>query len=106
MAVTTRLSRSVCFRALCGLMCLAPLPGGAGIATAQEAEPNEFVPLPAGTDLAIGYYHFGIEKDYNLAGGQTVKHSRLEANIAVARYVHFTTLFGQPAGFQLFEPFG
>ena len=38
----------------CGLAALAIL--GAARARAQEIEPNEFIPLPAGTNLLLNYY--------------------------------------------------
>ena len=89
-----------------GLLCVALFASGIGIAAAQEIEPNEFVPAPAGTNLGIGYYIYQHNTDYNVAGGSTVKGSGLEVNIAIARYVHYTTLFGMPAGYQIVEAFG
>lgn len=75
-------------------------------AQAQEIEPYEFVPLPAGTNLAIGYYVYGHQTDYNVARGSTVKGSGLEVNIGIARLVHYFDLGGHPAGVQVLQPFG
>ncbi len=86
--------------------CFAVLVAGARMAAAQEIEPNEFVPAPDGTNLAIGYYVYGHNDGYSVAHGPTVKNSGLEVNIGIARYVHFTYVGGHPAGFQILEAFG
>jgi hypothetical protein len=87
------------------IVCLSFLAAG-GTATAQEIQPNEFVPLPAGTNIILGYYFYGHNSGFNLKGGPSAKDSGLEVNIPLARYVHFTSLFGMPAGFQIYQAFG
>jgi len=99
-------TRSVVRFALGGLLCLGLATGGAGRAGAQEIEPYEFVPLPAGTNLAIGYYVYGHNTDFNVARGSTIKKSGLEINVGVARFVHFFELGGHPAGVQVLQGFG
>lgn len=91
-----------------GLFCLglALAAGSAGRAQAQEIEPYEFTPLPAGTNLAIGYYVYGHNTEFSIANGPTIKKSGLEINVGVARYVHFVEIAGHPAGFQLIQAFG
>jgi hypothetical protein len=79
---------------------------GTGAAEAQVIEPDDLVPAPAGTNLAIGYYVYGHNPEFNIAGGPTVKNSGLEVNLGVARYVHYTSLFGHAAGYQINEAFG
>ena len=90
-----------------GLLCLG-LGGAlaAGGARAQEIQPYDFTPLPAGTNLALGYYVYGHNTDFNVARGSTIKGSGLEVNIGVARYVHFVDIGGHPAGVQLIQSFG
>lgn len=100
------LPRSVLQLGLGGLVCLLLAMGFATSAGAQEIEPYEFTPLPAGTNLAIGYYIYGHNTEFNIARGQTIKDSGVEVNIAVARYVHFVDIKGFPAGFQIIQPFG
>jgi len=92
--------------ALGGLLCLGFAAGFAGSTKAQEIEPYEFTPLPAGTNLAIGYYVYGHNTEYNVARGSTIKNSGLEVNVGVARYVHFVEIGGHPAGFQFLQNFG
>lgn len=93
-------------RLLCLGLGLALAAGSAGRAQAQEIEPYEFTPLPAGTNLAIGYYVYGHNTDFNVARGSTIKNSGVEVNVGVARYVHFIDIGGHPAGFQLIQSFG
>lgn len=89
-----------------GLMCLGLVAGFGGSAKAQEIEPYEFVPLPAGTNLAIGYYVYGHDTDFHVSGGPTLKNSKLEVNIGLARYVHYFEVAGMPAGVQVIQAFG
>lgn len=86
--------------------CLLLLAGGAAIASAQEILPNEFVAPPDGLNIVFGYYTYGHDTTFNIAGGPTIKGSGLEINVGVARYVHIDYILGQPAGFQIIEVFG
>jgi hypothetical protein len=106
MKVNMALLRLVCRLALSSMATLALLAAGSGMAAAQEVEPNEFVAAPAGTNILLGYYFYQHNTDFNVAGGSTIKNSGLQVNVGLARYVHFTTLFGQPAGVQIYEAFG
>lgn len=98
--------RSVASFAMGGLICLAASIAGAGGAKSQEIEPFEFVPAPAGTNLLLGYYIYGHDTEYSIAGGPTIKNSGLEVNIGIARYVHYFDLAGHPAVLQILQPFG
>jgi hypothetical protein len=89
-----------------GLACLALMAGTARRAQAQEIQPYEFTPLPAGTNLIFGYYLYGHNTDFNFARGSTIKDSGVEINVGVARYVHFVDIKGYPAGFQIVQIFG
>src|ERR1700689_1397741 len=95
------LLRVACRWALRSIACLTLFTAGSGIAAAQEIEPNEFVALPAGTNLLLGYQFYQHDTTFNFASGSpltsgsTIKNSGLEINASLFRYVHFTTLFGQ-----------
>lgn len=99
-------ARSLLQLGLGGLVCLLLTMGSATRAGAQEIQPYEFTPLPAGTNLVMGYYVYGHNTDFNVARGNTIKNSGVEINVAVARYVHFFDIPGYPAGFQIIQPFG
>ncbi len=97
-----RLTTSFCVPALCLAACL----GFVRPAAAQEIEPFEFVPLPAGTNLAIGYYVFGHGTEYNVAKGPTFTNSKINVSLGLARYVHYFDVAGHPAGVQIIQGFG
>ncbi len=90
---------------LTGLVCLGFAAGLPGRAAAQEIQPYEFTPLPAGTNLAMLYYIYGHNTEFNIARGPTFK-GKLETNVGVGRYVHFWEVAGRPVGIQLFQVFG
>jgi hypothetical protein len=92
--------------ALGALLCLGLAAGLVTRAGAQEIEPYEFVPLPAGTNLAIAYYVYGHNTEFNAARGRTFKNSSLEVNIGLARFVHYFEVAGHPAGVQVIQGFG
>lgn len=106
MRIREVLSQSLLKLGLGGLVCLLLTVGSATRAGAQEIQPYEFVPLPAGTNVALGYYAYGHNTEFNLARGNTIKDSGLEINIGVARYVHYVDIKGFPAGFQIIQYFG
>lgn len=83
-------------------MCIATFVG----ARAQEIEPREFLPLPAGTNLEIGYYIHGSNYNYIGTNGTKVPNSNLEVNIGLERYVHYFNVGGMPAGVQVLQTFG
>ncbi len=89
-----------------GLFCAGLAICSAGRAAAQEIEPYEFTPLPAGTNLAIGYYIYGHNTEFNVANGPTIRNAKNEVNVGVGRYVHFFDVAGHPAGVQVIQPFG
>lgn len=100
------LARSLMQLGLGGLVCLLLTMGAATRVGAQEIEPYEFVPLPAGTNLAVGYYVYGHNTEFNVARGSTIKDSGVEINVGIARYVHYVDIAGHPAGFQIIQAFG
>lgn len=100
------LARSLLRFGLGSLICLLLTLGIARRAGAQEIQPYDFVPLPAGTNLAIGYYVYGHQTEFNIARGNTIKNSGVEVNVGIGRYVHYIDLKGFPAGFQIIQPFG
>ncbi len=92
--------------ALGAVICAGLAVCSAGRVAAQEIDPYEFVPLPAGTNLAIGYYVYGHNDEFDAYKGPTFKNSKLEVNVAVARFVHFFEIAGHPAGVQVLQGFG
>ncbi len=90
---------------LCMVAGLASL--SAAGACAQEIEPNEFTPLPPGTNLFLDYYIYEHLGEFSFGNGPTFKKDTgSEVNVAVARYVHYSEVFGHPAGFEVYQAFG
>ncbi|MDP4027095.1 transporter [Methylobacterium sp. NEAU 140] len=91
-------------------LCLSLVAAATGFqsdpAQAQEIMPYEFTPLPAGTNLALGYYAYGHNTDYRLARGPTLRGSGLETHVGVARFVHYDEIAGFRAGYQIYQGFG
>lgn len=87
-------------------LCLAASLSFIRPAVSQEVEPFEFVPAPAGTNLAIGYYVFGHGTEFNVANGPTFKNSKINVSLGVARFVHYFDVAGHPAGVQVLQGFG
>jgi hypothetical protein len=77
----------------------AMLLGRAGIASAQEIEPNDFVPAPDGTNVSLGYFAYGHQGSFIGPDGKDVPNSGGNVYIGVARYSRYQYLFGHPAGF-------
>ncbi|HTR17711.1 MAG TPA: transporter [Acetobacteraceae bacterium] len=91
----------------CSVIGAGMLLAGTGAVQAQEIEPNEFLPLPAGSNLALGYYIYGHDTEFTVHNGPTIKNNTgLEVNVGVARYIHFFDVAGHPAGVQVLQPFG
>jgi hypothetical protein len=84
----------------------AMLLGRAGIASAQEIEPNDFVPAPDGTNVSLGYFAYGHQGSFIGPDGKDVPNSGGNAYIDVARYSRYQYLFGHPAGFLVAQNFG
>lgn len=98
--------KSLLQSALVGLFCFGLAMGLATRAGAQEIEPYDFVPLPAGTNVALAYYVYGHNTEFNVARGSTIKNSGLEVNVGIARFVHYFDVAGFPAGVQVIQGFG
>jgi hypothetical protein len=86
--------------------CAAMLLGSVGLASAQEIEPNEFIPAPDGTSINLGYFVYNHLGTFTTTTGANVPNASGNAYLGVERFVHYDYLFGHPAGFQLIEEFG
>ena len=84
----------------------AMLLGSAGIASAQEIEPNDFLPAPDGTNINLNYFVFGHGGAFINPNGTNIPNSSANAFIGVERFAHYQYLFGHPAGFLVAQAFG
>ena len=86
--------------------CAAILLASVGIASAQEIEPNEYVPAPDGTNVSLSYFVFQHFGTFKTTSGTTVPDSSVNLYLGIERLAFFRYLFGHPAGFQVIQGFG
>lgn len=90
-------------RSAAALILLASGIASAGVVTTT---PGDSEPLPPGTDLALLYYQHAERDRVNVNGRSAVPDFRLTSDIALARFVHWTTLGGFVVTPQVILPFG
>jgi|SRR5579859_1566203 len=78
---------------------------GATPAAAIDYLPFDWVPLPAGTNVAMLYYDHGHDNAFNNQLTGTTK-ARLDSHIGVVRYLHYGDLFDHRFVLDLVAPFG
>ncbi|MEO1988952.1 MAG: transporter [Martelella sp.] len=72
----------------------------------QDYQPRDFVPIPAGTNLALVYY-LGSTSDTLVDGnGDDVADSNLDTNVSLLRYVKYFDLAGMRVDVNVLQPFG
>lgn len=85
------------------------LAGSAGMTLpsyAIDIDAGDWETAPAGTNMAM-FYAQHVERDQLFAKGQVAaNNARLESDIAILRYVHWTTLGGYPFALEALLPFG
>ena len=84
----------------------AMLLGSAAIASAQEIEPNDFLPAPDGTSINLNYFAFGHAGAFINPNGTNIPNSSANAFIGVERFAHFAYVSDHPVGFQVAQAFG
>ncbi len=82
------------------------LLGSLHLASAQEIEPREFVPAPAGTNINLVYYIHGSDTSFYNTSGHKIPNSNLDVNLGLERFVHYFNVGGMPAGVQVLQIFG
>ena len=92
-------------RGLAGAAGAALALAAAAPAAAIDYQPFDWVPLPAGTNVAMLYYDYGQSNEFNNQYTGTTK-ARLDSHIGVARYLHYGDLFGHRYVLDFIAPFG
>ena len=76
-------------------------------AFAIDYQPFDWVPLPAGQDVLMGYYEFAVHNEFNNVVSGTAKGATsLNSNIGAARYLHYGLLGDHPYVLDFILPFG
>jgi hypothetical protein len=70
-----------------------------------ETDPGDYIPLPAGTNLAVLYYQHAERDSYYINGEKANFPFKLDTDLAIARYVHFFDVAGLRANVQAIVPF-
>jgi hypothetical protein len=84
----------------------AILLGSAAIASAQEIEPNDFLPAPNGTNINLNYFVYGHSGAFIDTNGKSIPNSGSNVFLGVERFAHFEYVFGHPAAFLVAEAGG
>jgi hypothetical protein len=78
-----------------------------GPAFAVDYQPFDWVPLPAGHDVFMGYYEFAQHNEFDdFVFGTAKGAASLDADIGVARYLHYGLLDDHPYVLDFILPFG
>lgn len=75
-------------------------------AYAWDAQPRDFVPAPAGTNLGLFYYLGTTSDNFVDANGNDLPGSSLDTNVWLARYVYFFDIGNMRADVNVLQPFG
>lgn len=75
-------------------------------ASAIDVDPGDYTTVPAGTTLAVGYYQYATRGKLDVRGVGNVPDSRLDSQVGIARFVHYTDVFGVRVAPQILLPFG
>lgn len=81
-------------------------PLGAGMVLAADGQPRDFLPAPAGTNLALLYYLNSSSDTFIDSNGNEIPGSGLDTNIGIARYVYFFDIGNMRADINVVQPFG
>jgi hypothetical protein len=73
---------------------------------AQEYSAGDWISMPAGTNVLMGYYDFAGRSQFNNTTTGDVPHSHLNSDIGIARFMHFDKFLGHTVAIQGILPFG
>jgi hypothetical protein len=88
---------------------VAAMAFGSVSSWAIDYQPFDWVPLPAGTSVVMGYYAFGKYDQYNSTVTGTVKkNTGLNSNVGITRYLYYVQpeIFGRQWYLDVVLPFG
>lgn len=76
------------------------------VAFAGENDPRDAFPAPGGTDGVVFYYRNITGNEYHVNGTTAVRNAELNANLGIARYVHYFGLDKFTVALNALLPFG
>jgi hypothetical protein len=75
-------------------------------ASAFDVDPGDYTALKPGTNLFLAYYQYAERNKLYSHGNQVAGDYKLQSNIGILRYVHFTEIAGYTIDPQILLPFG
>jgi hypothetical protein len=89
---------------ICAFLGIACFPA---TADATELEPYEFVAVPAGTTVFLGYAIYGQHDEFKPVGGPKQENgTNLDVNLSIARLAHYFDIGNTLALVEVLQPFG
>jgi len=79
---------TICILAM-AIICL-----NANVSMAIDGNPRDYIALPPGTNLSIVYYSHQDSNSYISRGKEVPGRDKLEVNVPMYRFVHYTSLLG------------
>jgi len=73
---------------------------------AVDYQPFDWVPFAAGTNVAMGYYDYGVHAFNGTIAGTANNNASLDSHIGVARYLHYGEISEHPYVLDFILPFG
>ena len=89
-----------------GLAALLVYCGWAAEARALDIDPGDYVALPDGTDVVLGYARFAHSDRLTLKGSGPIAESRLTSALGIAAWVHYVDVGGFIVNPRVFIPYG
>jgi hypothetical protein len=81
--------------------------GTASPCLAMDYQPFDWVPAPAGTNVAMLYYEYATHHEFNNTITGTVNNdTSLDSHIGIARYLHYSEALGHRDVLDFILPFG
>lgn len=90
-----------------GVLVVGAILSHAGPVSAIDAQANDFVSAPPGTNVALMYYIFQNSNYYNnVLTGTSSKDTKLDQNVGIFRYVYYNQFFHEvPWALEFLIPF-
>jgi hypothetical protein len=74
---------------------------------AVDYQPFDWVPMPPGTGVVMGYYQFGVHDEFNSTIGGTVSaDTHLDSHIGIARFLYYQKAWELDYVLDFLMPFG
>src|SRR5262249_25890925 len=73
---------------------------------AVDYQPFDWVPLPPGTYVAMGFYEYGARTFNGTIAGTANNNANLDSHIGIARYLHYSEISEHPYVLDFILPFG